>query len=617
MPKQGQAHDPPSTAGSTRAALSAGSTRSQVETVSLLLAGSLCLLPFLLPYPQPFLAEWLAAALGVAAVLTALAGHGTRIAPLPSPARWLAAFALFLGAQTVIGHPIYIQLPLLAALYVVYAALMLWLGAQLAVTAGMERAAGMLAGCLLVGALANAAAGLIQFYGLPEALRDFVAELHHDPLHNGAYGNIGQSNLYANYLALGGTALLFLWLRGSVRTAYTLAAAVLLAWACALSGSRGALLYALWFALLGAFAGLTQTGIEAHRLKFAAYGLAGILLAAQVAVPWLNDALQLGPANQGAFERLAEISSDHSEVRWLLWRLAWHIFANAPIAGVGIGEFAGAAFSSGLPPGLTQFDDVVFTSPHNLVLQLLAETGALGAFLALGCLCTWWWQAGRRYFAASEPVMWWIIAAVGIEMIHSMVEFPLWNTHFLGVTALLMGLATRPGTNSRTASRFAYAAVAGTCVALTLTMAMLLRDYVRLNATSSIETPLTRAGAAAAERDAAVMRSLTRGPLAPAAEYWIILGASLVRRDLSERLKMSERVIRYFPSNPAIVRRAVYLAYDGQAAEARQLLAQAMQTFPKRCSETLSILTKALAADPDAIEPLLAFVSHADEESCD
>ena len=55
----------------------------------------------------------------------------------------------------------------------------------------MERAAGVLAGCLLVGALANAAAGMIQFYGPPEALRDFVAELHHDPLHNGAYGNIG------------------------------------------------------------------------------------------------------------------------------------------------------------------------------------------------------------------------------------------------------------------------------------------------------------------------------------------------------------------------------------------------------------------------------------------
>ena len=98
------------------------------------------------------------------------------------------------------------------------------------------------------------------------------------------------------------------------------------------------------------------------------------------------------------------------------------------------------------------------------------------------CVCTWWWQAGRRYFAASEPAMWWIIAAVGIEMIHSMVEFPLWSTHFLGVTALLMGLGARPGTDSRTASRLTYAAVAGTCVALALAMAMLLRDYVRQNA---------------------------------------------------------------------------------------------------------------------------------------
>ena len=394
---------------------------------------------------------------------------------MPGPARWLAAFALFLGAQTVIGHPIYIQLPLLAALYVLYATLMLWLGTQLAVTAGMERAAGVLAGCLLVGALANAAAGLIQFYGLPEALRDVVTELHHDPLHNGAYGNIGQSNLYANYLALGGTALLFLWQRTSLRTVYALAAAALLAWACALSGSRGALLYALWFAVLGALAGRKQNGIEARRLKFAAYGLAGVLLVAQLAVPWLNEALHLGPANQGAFERLAEISSDHSEVRWQLWRLAWHIFANAPAAGAGIGEFAGAAFNFGLPPALTQIDNAVWTSPHNLPLQLLAETGALGTALALGALCTWWWQAGRRYFASPQPTIWWIIAAVGIETIHSMFEFPLWNTHFLGVTALLMGLATRPGTGSRTASRFTYAAAAGTCVALMLVMAMLLK----------------------------------------------------------------------------------------------------------------------------------------------
>jgi O-antigen ligase len=591
-------------------------TRTQVGAVSLLLAGSLCLLPFLLPYAQLFQAEWLAAALGVAAALTALSARGARLVPLPGPARWLTAFALFLVAQTLVGKPVYLQLPLLGALYVLYAALLVWLGAQLTASAGIERAAGVLAACLLAGALANAAAGMIQFYGRPALLEDIVAELHRDPLHNGAYGNIAQPNLYANYLALGGTALLFLWQRSSLRMTYALAAAALLAWACALSGSRAALLYALWFAVLGALAGRTQTDVEARRLKFAVYGLAGVLLAAQLAVPWLNDAMRLGPANQGAFERVVELSSAHAEPRWQLWRLAWRIFADAPVAGAGIGEFAGAAFSSGLPPGLTQFDGVVWTSPHNLVLQLLAETGALGAFLALGGLCTWWWQAGRRYFAAPQPAMWWIIAAVGIESIHSMVEFPLWNAHFLGVTALMIGLGTRPDTGSRAASRFTLIAAGTTCVALALTMAMLLKDYVRLNATSSIETPLTRAGAAAAERDAAVMRSLTRGPLAPAAEYWIILGTPLDRRKLSERLKMSERAARYFPSNAVIVRRAVFLAFDGQAAEARSLLAHAMQSFPHRCKATVLILEQALASDPNAIEPLLALAKHASRGDC-
>ena len=69
---------------------------SRSASVSLLLAGGMCLLPFLLPYHQPpilsFQAEWLAAAIGIAAVLAALTGarDGTLVA-IPLPARWLIA----------------------------------------------------------------------------------------------------------------------------------------------------------------------------------------------------------------------------------------------------------------------------------------------------------------------------------------------------------------------------------------------------------------------------------------------------------------------------------------------------------------------------------------------
>lgn len=581
------------------------------QAVSLLLAGSLCLLPFLLPYHQPpilsFQAEWLAAALGTAAMLAALtrAREGA-FAALPPPARWLLAFALLLGAHSLIGHANYPQQALLGALYVLYAVVLFWLGAQLAAALGLEHAASTLAACLLAGALATAAAGAIQFYGRPALLEDFVAELHG----NVAYGNIAQKNLYANYIALGGTALLYLWQRGSLRSAYALAAALLLAWACALSGSRTVLLYALWITLLGALAGRAYAGAEARRLKFAAYGFAVAMLVAQLAIPWLNHALNFGPASQSAFERIAELSNQQSEGRWMVWPLALRVFATAPLAGAGMGEFAGAVFNTGLPAELERFGEV-WTSPHNLLLHLLAETGMPGAFLALAGLFAWCWQAGRRYFAAPQPALWWIIAAVGIELIHSMLEYPLWSAHFLGVTALLMGLATAPAMRSGAASRPSRAAAAGMCIALALTLALLLRDTLRLDATRASGAAMTLASAADSARDAALLRDLARGLLAPQAELWIFLGAPLDRKDLAGRLELSARVARYYPSNAVIVRRAALLALDGEAGAARSLLLRALESFPRRRQQSTLILRQAEAADPDAIAPLLALAGNA------
>src|SRR5881409_1641243 len=217
---------------------------SSARAMSLLLAGGLCLLPFLLPYhPQPmpsFFPEWLAAALGVAAALTLLAGRGVTavsFVPSPVPARWLIAFAMFLAVQAASGGHVYSQLPLVAALYVLYAVLTIWLGAQLTAAFGIERVATVLAAFLLVGALANSLAGAIQYYGQPELFEDVIAQRRA----HGAFGNIAQWNLYANYLALGAGALLFLWLRVQVRTAYALPALILLTLGSALSGSRGAL----------------------------------------------------------------------------------------------------------------------------------------------------------------------------------------------------------------------------------------------------------------------------------------------------------------------------------------------------------------------------------------
>jgi len=574
---------------------------SSGQTISLLLAGSLCLLPFLLAYHQQpipsFFPEWLAAALGIAAALTLLVGRGVTAVSFvssPVPALWLIVFAAFLAAQAASGGHVYSQLPVVAALYVLYAVLMIWLGAQLTAELGIARVATVLAMFLLAGALANSLAGVMQFYGRPKLFEDVVAELHG----NRAYGNIAQANLYANYLALGEGALLFLWLRERVRTAYALPALALLVLGGALSGSRGTLLYALWYAALGFLAARTQEGAQKWRPKIAACGIAGAVLAAHFAVPWLNAALHLGPSGEGAIDRL-----EHGEPRWQVWLIALRVFLSAPFGGVGAGEFAGAAFEIGLDPSLTTIGEV-WTSPHNVPLHLLAETGLVGTLLVLGGLCVWGWQAARRYWTGREVASWWIIAAVGIEMIHSLTEFPFWSAHFLGVTALLIGASARAGLSLAVARASAISAGA-VCIVLSVASAIMLRDYMRLDVTRITGTTVTLTSATQAQQDAATMRELTHGLMAPLAELWILIGAPLDRSELAEKLALSERVARYWPANTVVARRAVFLALSGEAEKARSLLARALETFPHRVNATILILEQARTADRSAVEPLL------------
>jgi hypothetical protein len=151
---------------------------------------------------------------------------------------------------------------------------------------------------------------------------------------------------------------------------------------------------------------------------------------------------------------------------------------------------------------------------------------------------------------------------------------------------------------------------------LALALALLLKDYLRLDAARVTGTSLTLASTEDSERAAAVMRDLARGPLAPTAELWMFIGAPLDRSKLAARVEMSGRVARYFPANAVVVRRAVVLAFDGQAAAARSVLLHALRTFPHLCKATVLMLEQALAADPAAIEPLLALAQDSGGADC-
>ena len=157
-------------------------------------------------------------------------------------------------------------------------------------------------------------------------------------------------------------------------------------------GAWFALVFVLGACVVGALAYLGSLAEERQALSARARQLAtraalGALAVCAVAViaatafrsdpgSWFHDFASSGAPAANGPEHLTTISSSS---RWEWWKEAWHVFEDQPLHGTGAGSFE-------LAHRLLRNSSVVATEPHNLPLQLLSETGIVGALLAAGSL---------------------------------------------------------------------------------------------------------------------------------------------------------------------------------------------------------------------------------------
>lgn len=158
-----------------------------------------------------------------------------------------------------------------------------------------------------------------------------------------------------------------------------MAAVVLLAAAFAATESRGALVAA---AVAAVAALVLYTGRRSQVLLFfaAAVGVAAFFFA----------------TTPDAWERVSEFDSTGSG-RSSLWKVAWRITEDHPVAGVGLGNFVEEAPGYTRQPGQLEVVRNVAERPHvthNVYLQFLAETGFVGVSLfvalVLSCMRAGW-----------------------------------------------------------------------------------------------------------------------------------------------------------------------------------------------------------------------------------
>lgn len=571
---------------------------------SLLLIGLAWTLPFLQPrhrYPLTgFYGEWLAFGLGLAAALLLARRQSWREAELPVVALVLPALALLVGVQAALGRVPYPEQAVTMTLYLLWASLLILLARVLERELGMAAITTTLSWFLLAGGLLSALAGYAQHYHLVPAL-DFVVTRK---MSARVYGNLGQSNHYAAYVTMALCSAAYLYGGGRLRAAWAVACAALLLPALALSGSRSPWLYLAIVAALALLLFRARRDEAASR-SLLAYSLClipGFVAAGFIVAQWGGAEPSVAAATGEqvtSAQRLFEAAVGF-DPRVQLAAEAWQMFLSAPVLGAGWGQFAWHHFTYVAATGADAAPGV-YNHAHNIVLHLLAETGAAGALLVAGAALLW--LADLRGIKL-DLEWWWVFALLGILGAHSMMEYPLWYSYFLGIAAVLLGLG---------AKRTVRLKLPGLARATATTLMILgwfnlisvmpyYREFERL-----VFLPGDRGAAQPGEKAfvEAIARIHREPLLTPYVELAVAFGVTLDEEKLAEKLDLTARAVRFAPVSYLIYRQALLLALAGERETALLRFEQAARVYPGDLPGIRAELAGLARARPGAFTPLL------------
>src|SRR5258706_9834128 len=351
----------------------------------LVLCGLMVSVPFLFPYHYfPFLTcynEWFAFVIGLAALGAMGLGPSRRAVPLPAMCLGLCACTAGLAFEVALGQVAYPLRSAMGALYSIWGALMVLLGAWLAGELGENTVAHSLQWWLAIAGTLVAASGFLQLYHTPlPASIAMVAQPG-----KLMFGVIGQSNNFANYLGAALLSVAFLRSRGVLGAAAAALMALLLSTGMALSGSRTSWGYmAVSLVLIPLLLRRDSPEAAGKVLRVPAFAFAGFAL---VQVLNLYSDLLTGPEGRtpSAGERFARYlhsdnASGEGSIRIQLFFYAWLVFLSNPLFGAGVGEYGlrPLQIAAGLQGPVTRG---VYAHSPNRFLQLLAVTGISGFLL--------------------------------------------------------------------------------------------------------------------------------------------------------------------------------------------------------------------------------------------
>lgn len=261
-----------------------------------------------------------------------------------------------------------------------------------------------------------------------------------DPLlfHSAHYyiqGQIAQANQLGNILTLGLFSLAWLRYRGHVTPVTFFAGALLIASALIIDSSRSVTLYMV-----------SASGLAfLFRKKLPAQLCTPLLIvvliwvAATLIVQNVVGGLEQFGLLSGTDRALADASSG---IRVELYRLTATILKEHWLLGVGFHQLSTAYFDYAAHHQLPILSNrSILNHSHNIFLNIFVELGLIG-IVALVAFCIF---VVLQIKKQHTPRMLIVSTLLMVELIHSMLEYPLWYTYFFLPTAFLVAISTESG----------------------------------------------------------------------------------------------------------------------------------------------------------------------------
>ncbi len=585
--------------------------RPGLAHASLFLVGLMWVVPFLHPrhqYPlTTFDQELWSALLGVFALTLLVTRDFWQQPRIPRIAQLTAGLIAILLLQMALQKVAYFNQGLLYILYLLFAALLMLLGARLRVCFGLEKVATVLAAFLLIGAELSALIGVLQHFRWSTPLNSVIVMKASSVV----FGNLAQPNHFANYIALGLISLGLLFQQRKLKMGYVAALSIPLLFVMTLSGSRSTWLYLL---LMSGLAWWVSRGDVRHRpllsyslLLMLGFGLMHLI----VKLPFM--VATTGSVNTDTLQRLFADNATGS-IRLYLWHESWLMLTQSPLLGVGFGQFAWHHFQ--LLPVLHPYDmggamGGLYNNAHNLIFQIAAEAGLAGLLVLFASLGVWLYGMRR---ATPDAAHWWGYAALGVLAIHSLLEYPLWYTYFVAVAAILLGALdeTHYHLELRRVGRVSLAAILllGLMTLIQLRSGyQQLKDALTLHPVSGV---INIAEAFQHTRDGLI--AVHGGSLlSPYAEIFMGGFTDINTDHLGVKLELNDRIMRFIPTQQVVYRQAFFLAQNGQIEQAKQLMEQAIWSYPVHVDEH-NHLVRLAEKDPAHFSALLEFATQKEQE---